>query len=237
MISIITPTNRKDGLELLQKSLKRQTYKEYEWIISSPLDLKISGVKNTLVLKDPTKTTPFWPLNRVYNRLVANTSGELIVSYQDFIEIPPNTLEKLWYHYQNDKKGVVSGVGDIYKSLNPDIKVWEDPRKQAQEYYGKGFHRCDWQEIEFNLCAFPKQAWDDIGGADEYLDNIGYDPVNINAADRMQMAGYNFYLDQSLEVKGLKHEEHPDNWDENLTTINGLYNNRRKIYLDNGYKL
>jgi hypothetical protein len=231
MISVITPTTRQGGIELLEKSLGRQTFKAFEWLISSPNDIKSDMAIN---IQDPPKKTKYWPLNAVYNNLVKKSHGELLVSYQDFIAIPPDALEKLWFYYQQNKKSCVTAIGDIYTSLSPDIKVWEDPRRVSR--VGSSFLACLPAEIEFNFCSIPRSAWLEVGGADESLDFMGYDPVNINVIDRISLLGYETFKDCSLEVKGIKHEAHPLDWDEKLTVF-GVYGKRKEEYLAKGLKL
>jgi hypothetical protein len=78
-----------------------------------------------------------------------------------------------------------------------------------------------------NFCSFPRKALYEIGGMDEYLDSKGYDVVNINVSERLDMLGYKFFLDHTNECRALKHGEHPKDWDQNLTLFNGEYEKRK----------
>ena len=101
-----------------------------------------------------------------------------------------------------------------------------------------GYYECFPEDLEFNFCSIPMQGFKEIGGCDEYLDAVGYDVVNLNVTHRLDMIGYKFFIDQSLEVKGLVHEKHPDDWNAKLTIFNGEYDKRKQYYsLANNYKL
>ena len=51
-LSIITPTIRKKGLEIVRNSLKNQSYRDYKWLIGSPFDPEIP---ETIWIKDDFK--------------------------------------------------------------------------------------------------------------------------------------------------------------------------------------
>lgn len=211
--------------------LKFQSFTDFEWLVVSPVK---PGVDCTWI-KDPPKTTKFWPLNTCYNEAIRQSKGELIVSVQDYIWFAPDALHKFWFHYEENKKSCVSGVGDIYSALDeygkPHIKVWNDPRKSKP---ASSFYECYPNDWEMNFCSVPKEAMYKIGGCDEYLDAKGYDVVNINVCDRLEAEGYKFYLDITNECWGIKHNEHPKDWNKNLTIFNGEYDKRKKELKEKG---
>src|SRR3990167_9819591 len=175
-ISVLSVSNRQNGLDMVKRCLDRQTFDDFEWIIVSPLKLDLPNV-----VPDPPKSTPYWNLNACYNAGIKKCKGELIVSIQDFIWFEPTALEKFWFNYKAvGPKACISGVGDIYKDIEngkPENIIWNDPRKRNNV---GGFSECNAIDIEFNFSAIPRQAYYDIGGCDEVLDNKGYDPVNLN---------------------------------------------------------
>jgi len=83
MISIVTPTIRYDqgGLEPIEESLSRQTFKDFEWLVEK---------------HDPQQPPDF---NAAMNRLIKKAQGELIVSLQDFITIQDDGLDQFWDAY------------------------------------------------------------------------------------------------------------------------------------------
>lgn len=81
-ISILCPSLRPKGLAIVQKSLREQTFQDFEWLVEIGL-----GVKPDL--------------SKAYNRMLARAQGEIVVSWQDYIKAPPNALE----HIVNTYKG------------------------------------------------------------------------------------------------------------------------------------
>lgn len=225
-VSVITPTLRKEGLNVVKQSLLKQTYKDWEWLIGSPFDPEIP---EATWIKDDFKGG-FWSLNRIYNRLVSNARSPLIISWQDWIYANPDGLEKFVDTY-NATKGIVSGVGDQYESVNkwgkPQIKIWSDPRKRSD--YGS-FYECFPNDTEWNWCAIPRKAFFDIGGMDEELDFRGYGGDQLQAGERMDALGYKFYLDQTNESYTIRHSRDDfggqEEWDLKHVLFNGEYDKR-----------
>lgn len=247
-ISILTVTNRKNGLELARKSLGRQTFKDFEWVVVSPLTAEELGIGDEVIGKTarfrglfvpepPKKKGNYWNLNTAYNEGLRMCSGELVVSIQDFIYITPQGLEKFWLAYQQTG-GCITGVGDQYAQLDdlwkPINKIWEDPRRRADlgSLYAGSFYECMPNDWELNWACAPLKAFYDIGGFDEELDKwAGGD--NISVCERMDALGWKFYIDQTNESFSLKHGR-PDKWDENHCLFNGKYRERKEWLIDNG---
>jgi hypothetical protein len=228
MITVITPTIRKEGLDIVAKSLQKQTWDEWEWLIGSPFDPEIPWAT---WIKDDFEGG-FWTLNRIYNRLFQEAKGELVVSWQDFIYAIPTGLESFWTSYlELGGRGLVSGVGDQYKSLDafgkPYDKIWSDPRKGRDQHPGS-FYECYWNDIEWNWAAIPKGAFFGVGGMDEELDFLGYGGDQLQVCDRLSDTGhYTFWLDRTNESYTLRHERDAhggqEHWDANHTLFNGKY--------------
>ena len=185
MISVIIPSIRDTTLN--ERCLKQQTFRDFELIITRPIGEKPKDL--------------FYTLNRDMNRAFRQAKGELIVSYQDLIQISPDCLERFWYHYQKNKKICIGAVGDQYSSLNPPIKVWEDPRKTNR--FGS-FYEINPIDLEFTLCAIPRQAILSVKGLKEKWDY--YAAVSEKEmCVRIDRAGYKSYLDQSISYKAISH--------------------------------
>jgi hypothetical protein len=223
-ISVLTPTVREKGLDIVLKGLCRQTIPCGEWLIGSRFDPLIS----TWVRDD--FEGGFWSFGRIMNKMLRQAKGDLIVSIQDYTFFNPEALEKFQFYFEKDPLSIVSGIGDKYDSVYPElgVRTWTDPRRQA----GKGFHECPFHYIEGNFCAFPKQAFIDIGGLDESLDFLGLGLDFYSLLDRLNIQGkYKFYLDDTNESFSLMHDRVKD-WDEkNITTEQ--YKEKRKEYLVN----
>lgn len=229
-ISIVTPTVRRDSLELIKRSLEHQVFKDFEWLVCSPFP-----VKEATWIKDDFEGG-FWSLNRAYNKLFNKAQGELVVSWQDNIWVPPPGLKKFWEAYRkHGDKAVFSGVGDQYSQIDeyckPFIKVWADPRKTDK--YGE-FYRCMWNDCEWNFAAFSKKAIYDIGGMDEKLDFLGYGGDQLQVCERWNDDGYEFWLDQTNESFTLRHGR-KKNWDKNNVLQNGKYDKRKEELKESRY--
>lgn len=221
MISILTPTVRKDRLEIVKQSLENQTYTDFEWLIGSPFDPECG----TWVVDD--FTGGYWSLNRIYNKLIKQAKGDLLISLQDSIYIPPNGVEKFVMNFEATG-GIISGVGDQYDRLDeygkPYNKVWADPRKT--NHYDT-FYQCNANDCEWNWAAFPKEAMLDVGGMDEELDFLGFGGDQLQVCERLDALGYPFYLDQTNESFTYRHGR-VKGWDENHVLFNGKYDERKR---------
>lgn len=230
-VSVITLTTRPERVLITQKCLKQQTYTDFEWIVSAPSHIKLHNLATAHIISDPPKEEgDVWSYNKALNKAITTAQGELIVFYQDSIWIPPDAIEKLVYWY--DLKGMcTASVGDIYLGVDkwgkPLMKVWSDPRKREE----KEAYECMPEDWEMNFCLAPKSALIEIGGADEALDQyFGMD--NISICERLDELGYRFWIDQSLEIKGIEHKRNPE-WDR-LHAMHGGYDKCKEIWKERG---
>lgn len=212
-VSVITPSIRPEGLEIVANSLSKQSFKDIEWLICGPeinrekvLEV-VGGIFPPIYIGNPPlKEGMFWDLNYSYNRLIKKATGDIIVTWQDWIYANRDALEKFVKNVE-DTGGVVSGVGDQYLKLNkygkPELKVWGDCRKTDR--YGS-FYACNWNDAEFNFAAFPRELAYRVGGFDEKLDFLGVGGDQLQFCERLNDIGVTFYLDQSLESFTLRHD-------------------------------
>lgn len=224
-ISVITPTIRPEGLQLVRRALSQQTFRNCEWLIGSPFEPKEMDNPPcpTVWVKDDFKGG-LWSLNRIYNRLVSRANGQLLVSWQDFTWGRPDTLERFWYCYELEPKTLVSGVGNKYEDETWVVKTWQDPRERDDQ---GSFYPCDFADIEWNFCAVPKEALYAIGGFDEGADfeYLGMDGYGVN--ERLwDLGGWDFKLNQRIKSFSLGHGRVKD-W-EKLNGIHGKYIERRE---------
>lgn len=231
LVSVITPTVRPAGLDIVQKSLEKQTYKKWEWLVGSPFNPHIDGAKWVTDNFDG----GYWSLNRIYNRLFKIAQGKIIVTWQDWIYIPPDGIQKFVDALEEVGDAVVSGVGDQYERLNdwgkPEIKIWSDPRKTLK--YGS-FYECYPNDAEWNWCAFPKKLINQVGGMDEKLDFLGYGGDQFQVGQRWGDMGVHFWLDQDNESFTVRHGRDHEDWDKEHVLFNGKYDKRKKELIDSG---
>lgn len=207
-ITVITPTIRPEGLEIVNTALKRQTFRDFEWLVGSPQKPSIYDLK---WVKDDF-TEGYWTLNRTYNKLIKKAKGDLIVSWQDYTFADPDCLEKFWFHYKQEPKTLVSAVGNKYDAVYPELgaKVWQDPRERDDQGSFYGVYP---QDIEWNLASIPKQALYDVGGFDESLDFLGFGMDAYQVNHRLDdLGGYDFKIDQTIKSYSLVHGR-VENWD------------------------
>lgn len=212
MISVISCTNRPpDALELVERSLKRQTFKDWEWIVQRPEGERPKGL--------------VWTLNRDYNTAIKKSKGDLIISWQDWTYAKPDTLEKFWTHYQQEPKTLVTAVGNKYSDDTWIVKTWQDPRERDDQ---GTFYGCYPTDIEGNLASIPRQALYDVGGFDEEMDKYyGMDCYNVFQRIN-KFGGYDFKIDQTIKSFSLEHGRlDGSKWDE----MNWLKDNRYEEYV------
>lgn len=223
MISCITPSVRPELLEIVDKCLKRQTHKDFEWIVDS------SSVKNE---------GDFYGLNKALNNLFRKSKGDLIVMITDGIWFEPDLLERLWAHYQANPVSCISCVGNQYDQVlngKPEHMVWQDPRKRMDQ---GSFYEVEPTEMELCIGSFPRRAVYDVGGIDEEYDK-GAALSEKEMFIRIQRMGYKLYIDQSLEYRAIKHDRLSKDWDEKYKIAVELYTKHIKeiisgdrLYLD-----
>jgi len=229
-LSVITPTIRKEGLEIVRKSLAKQTFRDFEWLVCAPFDPEIPEARFIV----DNFGDGYWTLNRCYNKLFRASKGELIVSYQDYIWTYPDALEKFWEMYK-ETGGSITSVGDQYDQLDeygrPTNAVWFDPRKRKDTL---GFYECNWEDCEWNFSATPREAIFRIGGADEKLDFLGFGGDQFQICERLNEIGHRFYIDQNNETRTLRHGRERENWDRDHVLRNGAYERRKQELRETG---
>lgn len=239
MISIVTPTVRSRGLDLVDKALSRQTFKDFEWLPVGPHSVYLEhGFKRKFECKgkefieEPEKAEgDKWTLNKAYNKAIKEARGDLIVSWQDFTYAKPDTLEKLWFHYRQEPKTLVTAVGNKYTDETWSVQTWKDPRERDDQ---GTFYPCYWNDIEGNLCSVPKKAFYDVGGFDEEMDKwYGLDFFNV--LNRLNdLGGYDFKIDQTIKSYSLEHGRLNEHWDRDNWMANGRYNDHVENQRRNG---
>lgn len=241
-ISVVTPTIRPDGLGVVFKSLQKQSFKKFEWLVGSPQPwlltsnyFKDKNFKTRWIPDD--FTGGFWSLNRIYNKMFKEAKGEIIVSLQDWIHIPPDGLERFLGAFKEVGEAIISGVGDQYERLNefgkPEVKIWSDPRKNDN-----GLYECYPNDAEWNWCAFPKKFIFEVGGMDEGLDFLGVGGDQLQVGERWDSMGKKFYLDQNNESFTLRHGREDfggqESWDSKHVLFNGEYDKRKAELITSG---
>lgn len=220
-ISVVTPTCRPEGIPILEKCLKRQTFQDFEWVIVCPTKCIDSIERNmgdlnvdiTILEEPPKRDGDYYSINKAWNHAFKEAQGELIVNIVDWLWFPPDVLDKLWFYYQNDSKRCVTCVGHQYNEMvngKPENQVWTDPRVRLDQ---GSFYEVGPREMELCLASFPKQMVYDVGGIDEEYDKYAALSEKEMMA-RAERCGYKFFLDQSTEYRAFQHPRLTKEWDK-----------------------
>ena len=170
-ISVITPSIRPRGLEVNRFSLMEQTFKDFEWLV----DINWTGEHD---------------LNASYNRLLRRSTGELIVSMQDYLKVRPDYLQRFWDAYQKQSDTFFTAPVGKVKDMNYNLPAQWDWRAYNDDKF-VDMMPCNWDCWEIDSGAAPRDALFKIGGFDEALDQWwSFD--NVSVGKRAEMAGYKF---------------------------------------------
>ena len=220
-ITVISPSVRPQGLEIVKQALTYQDFKDFEWIVCTPqkMESEVREVLHDCIFKyvgmPPLQKWQVWDLNASYNRMIEQSKGELIVSWQDYTFGDADILGRLYAHYLRDNNKLVSVLGNKYPDDEFDIPAWIDPRYDIDVP--------TWMEVEWNLCSCPKDLLYKIGGFDEGADKFfGMDGFGVN--HRLSKIGARFGLEKESQTYSLFHGRVKD-WDR-LNGLNGPYGER-----------
>lgn len=224
-ISVITPTIRPDGLDIVCTGLLRQTHEEFEWLICGPennreaVAIILDGkIPYTYIGNPPLAKGMVWDLNSSYNQLIDQARGDIILSLQDYTFFDGDALEKINWYMSNINKCVLSGWGHKYDKVYPVLgtELWHDPRIPS--------NNTTFDQIEFNFAALPKESLLAVGGFAEELDFEGFGMDAYCVLHRLSdMGGHQFVVDGTLKTYSLTHGRVPDWEEKNL--IHGGYQN------------
>lgn len=236
-ITIVTPSLRPKGLEIVSSAVSKQDFRDFEWIIGSSFHPNIDTDRfDNFKWVEDDFTGGFWHLNRIYNKMFKEATGDIIVSWQDCIWVPPDGLTKFVDAMDSIGEGIISGVGDQYERMGkfkPEVKIWSDPRKNMDN---GSFYECYPNDVEWNYCAFPREYIFRIGGMDEQLDFLGFGGDQLQVGERWNHIGLKSYLDQTNESFTVRHNRSDfggeKKWNGNHVLLNGMYDQRKKQLMD-----
>ena len=181
-ITVITPSIRPDLLGITQECLERQTFQDFEWL--TEVGLRNRG----------------YTLPSDWNRLISRAKGDIIVSFQDCIKIPDNTLEII-AGLDHTKTAYTYPVGQTLDFEKEPTWDWRALRPQGE---------IEPRMWEADFASAPKSMFYDIGGFDEEF-NKGWSWENVEVAIRAYAAGYKFELHNSFRTVSLRHDELREN--------------------------
>lgn len=179
LISVLTPSIRPVGLDATMKTLEAQTLQDFEWLVELGMPWRGSD------------------LNAAYNRMLRRARGEIVVSLQDYIEIPPDAL---------------AIIADLHQLLPKTLFTYPVVIVQAD-----GTERKDWRSEngrvllpghmwEIDFASAPLAALQEVGGFDETYD-AGWSWDNVSVGMRAVMAGYQVALCPDFGGRAVDHDE------------------------------
>lgn len=188
-ISVLTPSIRKEGLEVVEKTLLAQTFRDFEWI---PL-YDAPGQKPSLC--------------KAMNTGLRRSTSDLILFIQDYIQLPEDGLQRILEAHKRYPTAAFTfpvGKSDVLDYKREAIRWdWRFGRdKDAQIPYS---------EWEIDLACIPRGFITMVGGFDEdYDDGFGWE--NVDMAYRLYKKGVTFRV--CKETYGIaydhdKFQKHP----------------------------
>lgn len=212
-ISVLTPTIRPAGLEIVRKCLMEQAFQDFEWLV------EVGHGRHDL--------------NAAYNRMLRRAKGELIVSVQDFIKCPPDYLGKWWAAYQKYQNTFMTAPVGKVDNLDYTGEIHWDWRAFRMNDVDT-VRECEWDCWEIDSAAAPLEALKAIGGFDEKIDGY-WSSDNVNVGKRASLAGYEFKCIFDNPVVVFDHDAHiPHPFRKDFDT---RLNNQRMAMFEGGMTL
>ncbi len=215
-ISVLTPSIRPEGLKVVQESLAKQSFKDFEWLV----EVGVPGQGHDL--------------NAAYNRMLKRAKGELIVSVQDYINMPADYLQKFWDAYQKHPKTFFTAPVGKVDNLDFKGSIKWDWRSRTEGNVPMDIVDSRWDCWEIDSGCAPLSALKEIGGFDEELD-LHWSCDNVNVGCRADLAGYTFKNLVHNPVIAYDHDAHiPHPFRANFKPI---FNNMRMDEFRQGLKI
>jgi glycosyltransferase involved in cell wall biosynthesis len=195
-ISIVVPTMRPGGLDVLFEGLSRQTFKNFEVILADGIykyrkDIVAARKKNyDFVIKhvEPTKNTfPVASFCNTSNTGVMHASANLILFLTDYTYLPINCVENhVKFHTNNPQINIGYMCPHQYRSLpelHEDFPIYDrqDAELYEQHLKDKKLENVLWSIFKKDFCQDPETLpLDAMGNADTKL-FMPYGPADHHA--------------------------------------------------------
>lgn len=224
-ITVATPSVRLDGSQRVWQTLRSQTNKEWEWLLSVPPRILPSARRmfddpRVQVLEQEHSPEDTYDVYKTHDRLAHEAQGELVVQTCDWIWMGPQALDILWHDYQCDRKSLYSIPYYHYSRYDEDLNFLPDSFYHTNSCcpHGTPPHPIDLMLVEFGVCSVPRAGYEEVGGLDWMFDKMVGNCEKEFAA-RLRAAGYNIMTDHRIELRGFQHEpglgwEHPERYSD-----------------------
>jgi hypothetical protein len=218
LITVTTPTIRLHGAQMVLNTLQSQTFKRWDWLISTKEDL-VDEFYYEFGDQAEVFAEPYNPIHKVQiyksnNYLASIARGELIVTIVDWTYLSPDALQKLWDYYKLNPLTMIGLTGKFYKEVKiPSVAgefpsfigepAWTNECHPYDAEFGI-YHEIDPSKFDFAVASCSKKAYFVVGGLDEEFDTNGGFAEKEFAA-RLKKIGFKIYTDHSIEMKGYDH--------------------------------
>jgi hypothetical protein len=136
-LSVVVPTCRVGGLDVLCDSLERSTFKDFELVISDMLWQKRHGMVRLVAprysypivhVEPPFNPFPVLSYCRTSNAGIANARGKVVVFLADYTWVPPTVLEihALFHQARPDERVALMCPHDYVTYPNPPFHYEND---------------------------------------------------------------------------------------------------------------
>lgn len=232
-LSIVTPSIRPEGLDVVWDCLQRQTYGNWEWLIAVPekhhtrLAMWARIKPHVKVFIEPVERGDFYQLNKAWNQLFRHADGDAVVSITDWTWFDDHALERLAQRHAADFTAVIGAptshvaarfVDPAFGKESADADyyatapvTWVDYRLLQPQHCGD-LIRLEPSAVELNFTLIPRVSLLACGGMDESYDTVaGMSEKEL--AYRLQRSGLTLLLDKRIRARAIEHVKEWPDWD------------------------
>jgi len=226
-ITVYTPTLRNGWWNVMASNLAAQTHKNFEWIIVDAQEKSRKEIAHKYAqdynldikyIHQP-KTKRTYSLCNANNLAIEKASGELFVFLQDFVLLPPTSLEELLNVSRKHPGDFIAPVDSYFApKIKPDLSNEEDWFNGNLDVIGE-FMRKNIRvqnrgirlaesvtDFEQNYGAVPLSTLKHLNGYWEFFDEaLGWDDTEI--IWRAKQLGYKLWIDDTNQCVCVDHHK------------------------------
>lgn len=198
--SVLTVSKREGWFERQVKQVAKQVcthceqlLKPDKWIIVPETHMEIYRAPVPIEMWPAPKAKHISNLNASLNEGLRHITSQFVIFYQDFIDLPSDCFEKLLDLVDDETFVTTATINDDGTMDGRYLKV-DAP------------HECRAEEWEANIAIAPMKVIRELGGFDESYDE-GWSWDNVNLAERAEILGCKFIIDESNKPQLLKHDK------------------------------
>jgi glycosyltransferase involved in cell wall biosynthesis len=200
-VSVIIPTyNGATKIPSLLDSLLKQSFQDFETIVvvdgSTDNTVMVLEKYRTLLRKFKVIVQPNSGRARVRNNGFRESSGGIVIFFDDDMIPMPNVVERhIWFHQNNIHSFCTGNSVEFRDTSKTDIQNYKASLNvKWTEKYDDGLNRIDFTNLFFTAanCSMRREDFERFGGFDERLN----DAEDYDLAYRALEAGFSLYFDK-----------------------------------------